>query len=197
MAPIARVLVLRHPETLANVQHRFVGSTDSPLSADGRRQASALIDRIVAWHPARVVSSPSERALVVARAAAHAVGVPLLVDAGLAECDFGEAEGLTFDEIAARGLALRAWPADAQPGARLTGESARQVRKRVERVAMQLAAAPGDTAVVTHAGVMRQLLMLWGDLGRDDAERVMLPSGAALEFCGEDGAMRSAPVAEA
>lgn len=187
MPGLVRVLLARHPETLANVQRRFVGATDSPLSGLGERQAPLLAARIAAWRPDRVVSSPRARALAVARAAAVGCGVPLLVDDGLAECDFGEAEGLTFAEIQARGLALRAFAEHAPAGSRLTGEARTAVAERVALAGERATAAGGRVAVVTHGGVLRVLLRRWAGLPEAAADALPLPSATVLELAGTPG----------
>ena len=45
------LLIVRHPETEANVDGRFVGQGESPYTAEGRRQARRLPHKIARFAP--------------------------------------------------------------------------------------------------------------------------------------------------
>jgi alpha-ribazole phosphatase len=108
---------------------------------------------------ARLMSSPLKRARETAEIAAGS-GRPVEVDADLQEMDFGEWEGLSYDEVAARypeGVAgWTEFRADFEfPG----GESLADFAVRIERVAQRLAEPAAGTAVAfTHGGVVRALI---------------------------------------
>ena len=154
--PDATLLIVRHPETEANVSGRFVGQGESPFTAVGRVQARRLARKIVAFRPDAVWSSPLERALSVARLAAKRADVPLVVERRLIELDFGEAHGLTWEEIAEAGIPFdyRAAEQPVAPG----GESRNQLLARGGAAVDQVAALSGRSALVCHAGVMRAIL---------------------------------------
>lgn len=159
-----------------------MGSGESPLTLAGERQARECVAQIVAWRPDRVLSSPSPRALAVAEPAADRLGGVVDVWSELAECDFGLAEGLTYAQMEARGLALRAYTGFEPPGSVLTGESERDVRERVSRAARRVVALGGRCAIVTHGGVMRILLEEWAGMAPQQAGEMALSNGATLEF---------------
>src|SRR5690606_7043497 len=99
--------LIRHGQTDWNLEGRMQGSTDIPLNATGRDQARVaggiLTDAGEAWDV--VVSSPLGRARETASIIAETLGVPLGESyAGLAEQDFGNAEGLLVTEVFER------WP---------------------------------------------------------------------------------------
>jgi broad specificity phosphatase PhoE len=154
--PNATLLIVRHPETEANVSGRFVGQGESPFTAVGRVQARRLARKIAAFRPDAVWSSPLERALSVARLAAKRADVPLVVERRLIELDFGEAHGLTWDEIAEAGIPFdyRSAEQPVAPG----GESRDQLRARVGAAIDEVVALGGRSALVCHAGVMRATL---------------------------------------
>jgi probable phosphoglycerate mutase len=151
------VLLVRHPETDANVTGRLVGRGDSSFTVEGRRQLARVPRKVAAFRPAHVWSSPLERAYRLARLCARASGVPLTVDERLMELDFGEAEGLTFIEVAEAGLPFNYRNKDepVAPG----GESRAQIEARAAEVCDRLVEAGGRHAIVTHGGVFRASLV--------------------------------------
>jgi phosphoserine phosphatase len=151
----ATLVLLRHGETEWIRQGLFQGQADTPLSADGRRQAALAGDRLARPHaapalpvpggrPLEIVHSPLERTAATARTVADAIeraaeadgtgpsSTVLRPDAGILEIGQGEWEGVHQDEIARRwpeilaGWRRRPWETWA-PG----GESPAQVQARV------------------------------------------------------------------
>jgi broad specificity phosphatase PhoE len=150
------LLIVRHPETEANINGRFVGQGESPYTAVGRVQARRLPRKIARFVPRIILTSPLLRARVVAERASRASGVELRVDDRLLELDFGDAHGLTYEEIAEAGIIFNYRSADAPvaPG----GESRDDLQRRVGAVVDELEALGGRYALVRHAGVMRAIL---------------------------------------
>jgi broad specificity phosphatase PhoE len=154
--PDSLLLIVRHPQTEANVAGRFVGQGESAFTAVGQVQARRLARKIVAFAPAAIWTSPLERALTVARRAANRARVPLHVEERLMELNFGQAHGLTWDEIAEAGIQFNYRSADmpVAPG----GESRNELLGRVSAAVDDIVAATGKQAIVCHAGVMRAVL---------------------------------------
>ena len=95
--------LVRHGETDWNRQRRIQGLTDIPLNDAGREQARET-GSVLGRRPFDgIFSSPLGRALETARIIAGEVGLPEpgVIDA-LAERNYGEAEGMGFDEIERR-----------------------------------------------------------------------------------------------
>jgi alpha-ribazole phosphatase len=156
-----RLLLVRHAETDPALRGRCYGRLDVALSAEGRRQASALGAVLSGVPLAAVYSSPLARALDTAEPLAAGRGLEPVADDGLREIDFGELEGLAYDEIrAARPDVFRAWmetPAAVRfPG----GESFADLRRRVLAAvgAIRERHRGGAVAVVAHGGVVRVVL---------------------------------------
>lgn len=160
------MLLVRHPETEANVSGRLIGRNDSPYTAQGRAQLRRLPRKIARFGPDRIWSSPLERALRPAQRAAAVTGVPLIVDERLVELDFGRAEGMTFEEIAEAGIPFdyRNRDAPVAPG----GESRAEIEARTAAVCRELIEAGGRHAVVTHGGVFRAALVTLLGLSSSD-----------------------------
>ena len=92
---------IRHAQTVWNIQHKTQGRTDTPLDETGLLQAERLAERLKARSLNAIYSSPLQRALQTAEPISRVTGVPIIPDERLTEIDFGEWEGLRFDEIAA------------------------------------------------------------------------------------------------
>jgi len=164
--PDTNLLLVRHAETEANANGRFVGRGHSDFSEEGLRQMRRLPAKIARFAPERVWSSPLQRALVLGRRASRAAGVPLEVDERLLELDFGVAEGLNAAEIKAAGIAFNYQNA-AEPVAP-EGESRDAIEARSGAFAAELTARGGRFAVVTHGGVFRAMLVELLGLERSD-----------------------------
>ena len=151
------LLIVRHPETEANITGRFVGRGDSPFTVEGRLQARRLPAKIAAFAPDEVWSSPLRRALTVAESVARLSRAPLRLDDRLLELDFGDAEGLTFEEISDAGLAFnyRSTTEPVAPG----GESRGSIERRVAEFSDELTVRDGRFVVIAHGGVVRAMLV--------------------------------------
>ncbi len=148
-----RLYLVRHTEpTLAG---RFIGRTDPPLSESGRVQAAAL----QALEVEHVFVSPLRRA----QETAAFIESPRTTLDELAELHFGDWEGLTWAEIAARDpeLAerkLAAWFSEPAPN----GETVEELMNRLRQVLHQIQGTSySKVAIVAHAvvnGALRSLL---------------------------------------
>ena len=182
-------LVVRHPETEANSERRYVGSTESPYSERGARQAAMLVTVLRAWSPDRTLSSPRARALDVARLVAGEGG-SLMVLEELAEIDFGCAEHMTADEMAAAGLRVDYPGMPPLEGRELCGESWESFRSRTARAAERFAAEQGKTLVVTHGGVIRAFMGEWFDLSPQAMYRLEVANAGYALVAFRDGQPR-------
>ena len=144
--------LVRHGETDWNLEHRIQGSTDIPLNETGRAQAATTGRLLVTREWDAVVASPLSRAFETATIIAAELGLPepTTLDA-IVERHYGEAEGLDYDQIAAR------FPDDSPVPGR---ESRDAVAERVIPALIALAEAhPGESlVVVSHGGVIRSVL---------------------------------------
>lgn len=199
----ARLLLVRHGQTVWHAENRYAGSSDVALTDTGVRQAAALgawAERYAAERGGvhAVACSPLSRARRTAEPAAEALGLRPEVHEGLREAHFGWGEGRTVDEMAAEDPeAVRAFRADAErgafPGAEPPGETAARVGGTLRALA---GAYEGRTVlVVAHNTAFRIALcgMLGIPLGR---YRLVLPrlDNAAvteIEVNGDRTALRS------
>jgi broad specificity phosphatase PhoE len=161
------LILIRHGETTS--QGRYIGRrSNPPLSTAGAEQALACSARLYSEPLHAVYCSPLSRSLSTAEriAAPHALEVELLPE--LAEIDFGEWDGLTFDEIgerdaelrdrwlASKGRPKRGAPLANPPGGESIADFDLRVKSGLEKILRAGAGSPA--AVVTHAGVVRSIV---------------------------------------
>jgi broad specificity phosphatase PhoE len=139
------LVLTRHGLTPRSKPEQHLGQRiDIELSDEGRAQARALARRLSGVAFERVFASPLLRARQTAEAVAADLAPPLPVDIDrrLREMDYGEWEGLTYDQIYERdGQRRRAWEAD-PAGLRCPGgESATDVADRARSFLVDLLAS--------------------------------------------------------
>lgn len=172
------IYLLRHGQTEFNLEGRYQGQADSPLTEHGRQQAracGALLSRHVEAAP--IWSSPLPRAAETARLLAAALtGSCLRLDARLSEVSFGVWEGMTRAEIAARWPNVRRqhpprqWKLHA-PGAEGIGP----LMARLRSVLGDAAAETGDVILVGHGVAGRLLRGIHAGLAMSEALALNAP----------------------
>ncbi len=163
-----RLYLIRHGETALSAADCFSGASEAELSAEGRRQARCLAQRLAAQPIVAFYCSPLGRARATATivAAPHALTPVVVPD--LRELDYGQWETLPREEVLAHFAAeYAAWAADALAGAPPGGETGLAVLARVLPAlrAIVRAHAGQHVAVVAHKAANR--LALCGLLGID------------------------------
>lgn len=158
---MTKLIFIRHGQTEWNVLGRYQGQTDVALSPLGVEQAQKLaanfpVDKIEA-----VYASDLKRAMTTAKCVADRFRLSVTPCKSLRELNFGDWEGLTYDEIVAK------WPEALSNFFQHPdilkiphGESFPELRARalacVEKI---VAKHPEETvAVVAHGAILRTIL---------------------------------------
>lgn len=159
-APGTQLLLIRHGETQWNFDNRVQGHLDIPLTDKGRQQARLLAEWLAFEPIAAVYSSDlcraSETASIIAGERA-----PHYLETRLREAAFGDFQGLTTPEIAARyPEAYHAWRRDAVRNRPPGGETLEDLGERCMAALREIAEKhPGETvAVVAHGGPIRVMV---------------------------------------
>ncbi|MEO8697573.1 MAG: histidine phosphatase family protein [Acidimicrobiales bacterium] len=148
-----RLLILRHGETEWTLSGRYTGFTDLALTAVGRTEAGAqrsTLTRLLVGDTPLVMVSPRRRTIETADLALP--GYDRTIEPLLRECDYGDYEGLTSDEIEARAPGWDIWN-DGCPG----GETTDAVAARADQFVAKIRATPGPVVAVTHGHMSRIL----------------------------------------
>jgi broad specificity phosphatase PhoE len=168
--------LVRHGETSANLTGVWHGSTDTPLTERGRRQAQRVAAFLAERHPdaTTVYSSPLERARDTAALISDRLGVPLVIDVDLSEYHLGSWEGISYSDLHQK---HRFWEeikkdADFAPHG---GESPRVVVERFTGSLKRIAKAhQGERViVVAHGGALSMVLAALLDGDYSQWKRVM------------------------
>lgn len=146
--------LLRHGDT---GQRSYRGQLDDALSELGWSQLRTAVEGR-AWDA--IVSSSLQRCVAFARELSQARGVPLRIDARLAEYHFGAWQGVPIERIAEeQGDALARFWADPvkhpPPGAETFDTFRERLCAALDDIAVQ--AAGQRVLVVTHGGAIRLL----------------------------------------
>ena len=148
------VFAIRHGETAWSLSGQHTGTTDIPLTDNGRRLAERLQSVLAREVFALVLCSPMQRARETCELAG--LGNDAVIDPDLAEWNYGEYEGLTsaqIHETSPGWLVFR----NGCPG----GETPEQVGVRTDRVIARARAAKGNVALFAHSHVLRVLAARW------------------------------------
>ena len=147
------VYLIRHGKTLANEGHLYCGSTDLPLSPGGIEELGRLAYRMP---KARFITSGMLR---TEQTLERLFGlVPHIRDSRFREVDFGIFEMKSYETLKDT-PAYQAWitgdnRANVPPG----GESGQAMAKRVLEAFSQVQASGQDTVIVTHGGVIAEIM---------------------------------------
>ncbi len=183
------IYLIRHGQTQFNVEGRYQGACDSPLTTRGEEQAhhvGAVLRRclgktafITLW------SSPLGRAIHTAEIVREELNIKAtaVIDERLREVTFGSWDGLTTIDIehlypdACDGASAFDWYFRSPDG-----ESADQVERRLTPWLAEVALLPGCHVAVSHLLVGRLLRGLYANLPRPEALMLDGPQDAIFRL---------------
>lgn len=172
--PDQRIVLVRHAQTEWSLTGQHTGTTDLPLTGEGRKLTERLRRRLAGERFDRVLSSPLRRAAETCRIAGFAEEAELRDD--LAEWDYGTYEGRTTAEIRTEDPGWDLWR-DGAAG----GESPADVARRVDRVVVDLLETcehGGDVLVFGHGHALTALTVRWMGLRIEHGRHLRLGTGA-------------------
>jgi broad specificity phosphatase PhoE len=164
------VFAIRHGETAWSLSGQHTGTTDIPLTDNGRRLAERLRPALAKEAFALVLVSPMQRARETCALAG--LGESAVIEPDLMEWNYGAYEGLTaarIDETRKGWLIFR----DGCPG----GETPEQVAARADRVIARARAAAGDVALFSHGHFLRVFAARWIGLSARGGQHFLLDTG--------------------
>ena len=167
-----KILLVRHGITDANINNKFAGQTEIGLAEEGVRQAEKLGKRLARTKIDAIYSSDLRRAMLTAEAISGKHEAEISRCGELREMDYGEAEGLTYEEIkenlpeVAEALAEFDLNLINFPG----GESMQALIARGVKFLERLNGHGQDETVliVTHGGMLRTLICELLEIGMEN-----------------------------
>jgi 2,3-bisphosphoglycerate-dependent phosphoglycerate mutase len=187
---MAELILLRHGESQWNLENRFTGWVDVPLSARGEAEARAAGEKLRGRRIDALHTSVLARATETARLALETAGLgplPTQRDAALNERMYGDLQGLDKAEAARRFGAeqVRQWRRSYDvrpPGGESLADTAARVLPYWERRILPELRAGRNVLVVAHGNSLRALVMHLDGLTTAQVLELEIPTGAPLLY---------------
>jgi len=187
---MAKLVLLRHGESQWNLENRFTGWVDVPLSPKGEQEARAAGEKLKGFRFDRAYTSVLKRAIDTLRIVLEITGqtnVPTEQDQALNERMYGDLQGLNKAETAQKygEQQVKIWRRsyDVRPPG---GESLKDTAERVlpyyeQRIKPEVLA--GKTIIVAaHGNSLRALVMTLDRLTKEQVLELNIPTGAPLLY---------------
>ncbi len=184
------LILLRHGESQWNLENRFTGWIDVPLSPRGDVEARAAGEKLRGRRIDQIYTSVLVRATETARLALEVAGiggVPTERDAALNERMYGDLQGMNKAEAAARfgDAQVKLWRRSYDvrpPGGESLADTAARVLPYWERRILPDLRAGRNVLVVAHGNSLRALVMHLDGLTREQVLGLEIPTGVPLLY---------------
>jgi 2,3-bisphosphoglycerate-dependent phosphoglycerate mutase len=193
---MSELILLRHGQSQWNLENRFTGWVDVPLSPKGEDEARQAGATLRGRRIDQVFTSVLKRAIDttdLALAAAGITGVPTERDPALNERMYGDLQGLNKAEAAQRWgdeqikIWRRSYDVPPPGGESLADTAARVIPYWEARIKPELLAGK-NVLVGAHGNSLRALVMHLDGLTREQVLALEIPTGAPLLYeIGPDG----------
>jgi 2,3-bisphosphoglycerate-dependent phosphoglycerate mutase len=187
---MAQLVLLRHGESQWNLENRFTGWVDVPLSPKGEQEAREAGQKLKAFRFDRAYTSVLKRAIDTLQIVLEVIGqtdIPIEKDQALNERLYGDLQGLNKAETAKKygEQQVKIWRRsyDTRPPG---GESLKDTAERVlpyyeKHIRPQVLA--GKTILVSaHGNSLRALVMHLDRLTREEVLELNIPTGVPLLY---------------
>ncbi len=157
---VTKIYLIRHCQSMGNIEHRFQGRYDADISPAGEKQLELLGLRFRNEPIDAIYTSPLKRARKTAEAIAKYHNIEIIQEPGLIEIDCGRMENLLLTEVAQQFPEVAVnWDRSPDlcqfPGGETMAEVYERVNKALDKI---IAENEGKTVVVTtHGGALRNL----------------------------------------
>ncbi|HEX5645935.1 MAG TPA: 2,3-bisphosphoglycerate-dependent phosphoglycerate mutase, partial [Nitrospira sp.] len=183
---MAQLILLRHGESQWNLENRFTGWVDVPLSPRGTQEAKDAGVKLKGFTFDRAFTSVLSRANETLRLVLEAVGqtgIPIEKDKALNERMYGDLQGLNKEETAKKygDAQVKIWRRsyDVKPPG---GESLKDTADRVlpyYENAIKPYLLKGETILIAaHGNSLRALAMQLEQLTKEQVLELNIPTGA-------------------
>jgi len=187
---MARLVLLRHGESQWNLENRFTGWVDVPLSPRGIHEAQHAGEKLHSFKFDRAFTSVLARANETLRLVLEAINqtsIPIEKNKALNERMYGELQGLNKAETAKKygEEQVKIWRRSYDvrpPGGESLKDTAERVLPYYERT-IKPYLLKGDTILVAaHGNSLRALIMELDQLSREQVLELNIPTGAPLLY---------------
>ncbi|RMH32724.1 MAG: 2,3-bisphosphoglycerate-dependent phosphoglycerate mutase [Nitrospirae bacterium] len=187
---MAQMVLLRHGESQWNLENRFTGWIDVPLSPKGEQEAREAGEKLRSFRFDCAFTSVLTRAKETLRIVLEVIGqtdIPVEENPALNERHYGELQGLNKDETAQRYGAeqVKLWRRSYDirpPGGESLKDTAARVIPYFERRILPKLLAGKNVLVVAHGNSLRALVMHLDRLSKEEVLELNIPTGAPLLY---------------
>lgn len=187
---MSRLVLLRHGESQWNLENRFTGWVDVPLSPKGEQEAKDAGLKLVGMTFNRAFCSVLKRAIDTLRIVLDVIGqpgIPVERDQALNERMYGELQGLNKAETAQKfGEAqVKIWRRSFDvrpPGGESLKDTAERVLPYYEKAILPRLKAGETILVAAHGNSLRALVMHLDKLSPAEVLELNIPTGAPLLY---------------
>jgi 2,3-bisphosphoglycerate-dependent phosphoglycerate mutase len=191
--------IVRHGQSLWNLENRFTGWVDVPLTEAGEQEARRAGERLAGQHFDVAYTSVLVRAEETLRLLCETAGLdlPVIRDQALNERHYGDLQGLNKAETAERygDEQVHIWRrsfATPPPNGEALKQTAERTLPFFDRAILGDIKQGKDVLVVAHGNSNRSIVMQLDQLGEDEVMGVELATGIPLIYDLEtDGTVRS------
>jgi len=187
-----KLILVRHGESQWNLENRFTGWVDVPLSPKGEEEARVAGEHMKDLPVDKVYTSVLQRAINTARIALEAAGKPPLPterDQALNERHYGDLQGLNKAETAAQygDEQVKIWrrsydvPPPGEQGESLKDTAARTLPYFQAHIMPDIKAGL-NVLVVAHGNSLRSIVMDLDKLTREQVLELNIPTGIPLVY---------------
>lgn len=169
------LIVVRHGQSLGNLQQRFVGHGDAPLTDLGWEQARKTAQFLKKYPIERIYASDLPRAMQTAQPTADLFGLNVVPDRALREIYAGKWEGMQYAELdRVYSESFHTWKTDVGHGHPEGGETVEALSRRIYAETDRLLTQECGRciALFTHATPARLLGCRWFGFSVEEAARV-------------------------
>ena len=181
--------LVRHGQSLWNLQNRFTGWVDVPLTERGREEArtAGAALRGIGFDVAYTSALRRAQDTLAIILAETGLDVPVIRDAALNERDYGDLAGLDKAETAERygPEQVHTWRRSfdvAPPGGESLRDTAARTLPFFDRAVMGDLRHGRDVLVVAHGNSNRSIVMQLDDLGPEEVVTVELATGVPVLY---------------
>jgi 2,3-bisphosphoglycerate-dependent phosphoglycerate mutase len=187
---MGKMVLIRHGESQWNLENRFTGWVDVPLSAKGEEEAKAAGEKLIGLRFESAYVSVLKRAIDTLRIVLDVIAqttVPIEKDQALNERMYGELQGLNKDETVRKYGAeqVKLWRRSYDvrpPGGESLQDTAQRVLPYYEARIKPQVLAGRNVLVVAHGNSLRALVMLLDRLSREEILELNIPTGKPLLY---------------
>ena len=193
---MSALILLRHGQSQWNLENRFTGWIDVPLSPKGEDEARAAGEKLRGHRIDKLYTSVLKRAVDTATLAIEAAGLrtpPTEQDAALNERMYGDLQGLNKAEAAKQfgDAQIKLWRRSYDvrpPGGESLADTAERVVPYWESHILPDLKSGRNVLVVAHGNSLRALVMHLDGLSHAEVLELEIPTGAPLLYdVGADG----------